>query len=124
MAELEYREKQYDRREYLDVFVPGSSTPACAGALTYIASDSPANVNWLGPAPMEALAETIATSRGPSGPNSEYLLRLVSHLREMGVTEADDPHCFELEQRVLQKLAGGAGGETAKRRAEPAPPVS
>lgn len=38
MAELEWREKQYDLREYVDVFVPGSEEPAFRGALTYIAT--------------------------------------------------------------------------------------
>lgn len=38
LAELEWREKQYDRREYLDVYVPGQDEPAWRGALTYIAT--------------------------------------------------------------------------------------
>ena len=65
-------------------------------ALTYVAS--PDNPDWLGPAPLAEIARQIARSRGPSGPNREYLLRLAAALREQG---ADDPHVFDLERELL-----------------------
>lgn len=61
-------------------------------ALVYVAT--PTNPNWLGPAPAARIAAQIRGSRGPSGPNDEYLLRLAEALREMG---EHDPHVFELE---------------------------
>lgn len=63
-----------------------------------------ASANWLGAAPLEAIAKTIAFSRGPSGPNSDYLLLLTQHLRRMGLGPEDDPHCFELERLVMGLL--------------------
>lgn len=65
-------------------------------ALTYVAA--PDNPDWLGPAPLADIARQIARSRGPSGPNHEYLLRLAAALREQG---ADDPHVFDLERELL-----------------------
>lgn len=61
-------------------------------------------MNYLGPAPLGAIAAQIARSVGPSGPNWEYLLRLVSYLREMGLTKADDEHCFALEELVVAEM--------------------
>jgi len=103
LAELEVREKQYDRRELLDVFTDDEGAePVRKGVLAYVATER--SDNWLGPAPLEDIAETIATARGPSGPNAEYLLRLADHLRLLGVTERDDPHVFDLERLVLARL--------------------
>ena len=60
--------------------------------LSYVAT--PANPNYLGPAPLPAIAEQIARAHGPSGPNAEYVRELARALRDM---PADDPHVFELE---------------------------
>lgn len=67
-----------------------------ASALTYVAA--PDNPNWLGPAPLAAIARQIAACRGPSGDNLEYLLRLAAALRDEAF---DDPHVFALEREVL-----------------------
>jgi cation transport protein ChaC len=64
-------------------------------ALVYVAT--PGNPNFLGPAPEDAIVAQILESRGPSGPNDEYLLRLDEALREIGV---EDPHVGVLAQRV------------------------
>lgn len=66
--------------------------------LVYIATQD--NDAWLGPASDADIAAHIAGSRGPSGPNDEYLLRLATALRELG---ADDPHVFALE-RALKRF--------------------
>ena len=101
LHQLEIREKQYDQRAFLDVYHPDGSL-AFPRALTYIATCSPANQNWLGPAPLDEVAHTIAHARGPSGPNVDYLLRLMEELRRRGLGPAEDPYCFELEARVLK----------------------
>jgi gamma-glutamylcyclotransferase, plant len=80
---LEWREKQYDVRERVDVFGKGSSLPLVRGALVYIASaDRQANANYLGPAPLDAMARRIAVAEGPSGPNRDYLYRLALAMRQ------------------------------------------
>ena len=55
------------------------------------------NFAFLGEAPMKEIAEHIARSVGPSGTNPDYLFGLAQALRNMDI---DDPHVFELEQRV------------------------
>ncbi len=62
-------------------------------AFMYVATS--ANPNYLGPAPLEAIAAQVRASEGPSGHNLEYVLRLVGALRAMN---ADDPHVFALAE--------------------------
>lgn len=77
--ELEHREKQYDGREYLDVYTSDSdSEPALCNVLTFVATSK--SVNWLGPASLESVAQQIAAAIGPSGPNHEYLDQLAKAL--------------------------------------------
>lgn len=64
-------------------------------ALTYVAT--PENPNYLGPASLDEIARQIARSRGPSGSNREYLLRLAESLRQLGV---HDPHVAALERAL------------------------
>lgn len=83
---LEWREKQYDLRELCDIYSADSpDSPVVQGALVYIASESPNNVNWLGPASLQAIAKQIASAVGPSGRNYEYLYRLADFMREVGL---------------------------------------
>lgn len=95
LATLDVRERGgYVRLDLeIDLLAP---TPTAVPALTYVAA--PDNPDWLGPAPLVEIARQIARSRGPSGPNREYLLRLAEALREL---EADDPHVFDLERELL-----------------------
>jgi cation transport regulator ChaC len=58
------------------------------------------NQNYLGPAPLDAIARQVREARGPSGANLEYVLRLADSLREM---DASDPHVFALEALLLQE---------------------
>lgn len=60
-------------------------------ALLYVAT--PDNPEFLGDAPLEAIAAQIRRSHGPSGPNVEYVLELDRALRAMG---ADDAHVAAL----------------------------
>ncbi len=82
---LEWREKQYDLRVRVDVFGKESSEePIVKGALTYIASeDRTKNLNYLGSATGEVIAQQIASATGPSGPNYEYLYGLAQALEKV-----------------------------------------
>lgn len=95
-AAVRCREKQYDLRLKVPVYTAatGARQPRLV-ALTFVATaDRAANPNFLGPAPLEEVARQIATARGPSGPNSEYLFRLADAMRGMGV---QDEELFVLE---------------------------
>ncbi len=89
LADLDHRERGgYDRRQVDLYFGDGTGT----AGLVYIAT--PANPNYLGPAPLDAIAAQIAQARGPSGSNAEYVRELARSLREM---PADDDHVFALD---------------------------
>ncbi|MDO6822191.1 gamma-glutamylcyclotransferase [Marinobacter sp. 1_MG-2023] len=63
-----------------------------AEGLVYIATED--NEAFLGHAPEADIARQIAAASGPSGPNSEYLLRLAESLRALG---DDCSHTFSIE---------------------------
>ena len=65
--------------------------------VVYVARDD--NPHYLGPASVSEMALHIFRSRGPSGSNQDYLLRLAESLRGLGVTDA---HVTELAQHVRQ----------------------
>jgi cation transport protein ChaC len=88
---LDHRERGGFARRDLEVRVEGGGV----SALVYLAT--PANPNYLGPAPPEQIARQIRRSHGPSGSNLEYLLRLAEALEAMG---ARDPHVCELAALV------------------------
>jgi glutathione-specific gamma-glutamylcyclotransferase len=95
---LDHREKNgYERRE-IDIRLRDSG--ARVDGLTYFAS--PDNPAWLGPAEPSDIAGHINRSHGPSGSNRDYLLDLAHALRKLG---ADDPHVFELENKLLTRSA-------------------
>lgn len=90
LAYLEWREKQYDKRVHADIYTRSRSSssstdgvPVVRGALVYIATDGPQNVNWLGPAPLADIARQAAAAVGPSGPNYEYIFRLANAMQNV-----------------------------------------
>lgn len=96
-AHLDHREKNgYLRLATEITFEDGGS----AEGLVYIATHE--NAAYLGPASERDIARQIASARGPSGPNSEYLLELARALRELGKM---DPHVFEIERHLLEFMA-------------------
>lgn len=91
-AHLDHREKNgYLRLATQMHFDDGSSDEG----IVYIATHE--NEAYLGPATERNIARQIASARGPSGPNSEYLLGLAQALRELG---KPDPHVFEIERHL------------------------
>lgn len=66
-----------------------------ADGLVYIATED--NAAFLGPAPESEIADQIAHSQGPSGPNRDYLLQLADALRDL---DDHDPHVFAIEHHL------------------------
>lgn len=93
---LDHREKNGYERLELSATTPNQQQ---LNTITYVAT--PANFAYLGPASLAALGQQIATSSGPSGPNTEYLFELADALRAL---EVDDAHVFALEQQVRKLL--------------------
>lgn len=101
LARLDEREKGgFDRCPVTVEF--GAGDPV--GAVLYVAG--PANLNYLGPAPLDEIARQVSSSAGPSGSNREYVLRLAEALRGLG---AHDDHVYELERRLRSETACGEG---------------
>ncbi|KAB2023883.1 hypothetical protein E1A91_D06G051200v1 [Gossypium mustelinum] len=101
---LEVREKQYDKKAYVDLFTdPLATTPAISGVMVYIASpDKKLNPNYLGPASIEDIAKQIVRAEGPSGPNREYLFQLEKALLQIG---CKDKHLMDLANEARRILS-------------------
>lgn len=93
LAELDHRERGGFERIVLEVYLADHG-PRVA-ALSYVAFED--NPNYLGPAPLDALAAQVRRSRGPSGSNVEYVLELARALRGLAVA---DSHVFDLAERL------------------------
>lgn len=94
---LDHREKNGYLRSVVTMIFEDDSH---AEGLVYIATED--NAAFLGPASDTAIARQIAASRGPSGPNRDYLLDLASALRERG---EHDAHVFAIEAE-LRRIEG------------------
>ena len=85
-------------------------------ALVYVGL--PDNEAFVGPQPLDELAERIHTCHGPSGPNEEYLLRLAEAVRIL-TPESKDNHLFALEEKVLALKAQDESRASRKPRRKP-----
>lgn len=97
---LDTREKNGYLRKIIDIeFCSGGS----AHGLVYVAG--PENAAFLGDATDADIARQIASARGPSGLNRDYLLNLANALRAMGETDA---HVLAIESELLAIDSGVA----------------
>ena len=100
MAYLDHREKGgYTTREV--TFYPQDRHEGSFPTLVYMATES--NPNYLGSAPLAAIAEQVVRSTGPSGDNTEYVLELARALHSL-VPWVEDSHLYSLERIVLELL--------------------
>ena len=98
---LDHREKG-GYKAVTEMFYPQDSNVEPFELKIYIGTED--NPDYLGPAPLDDIAEQIFTSHGPSGPNTEYLFELVNIVRNM-MPHVNDAHLFELEQKVKALMA-------------------
>lgn len=97
VAKLDHRERGgYSRRYETLIGTDGSRF----SALVYVATER--NPNYLGPAPLEAIAAQVAGAHGPSGANVDYVLELARALEALGVV---DDHVRDLAALVNNALA-------------------
>ncbi|GAB57763.1 gamma-glutamylcyclotransferase [Rheinheimera nanhaiensis] len=94
---LDHREKN----GYLRVFTPLHWLHEAGEAEGIVYLATPDNAAYLGPASDSEIAAHIASSAGPSGPNSEYVLKLAQALRAMN---EHDEHVFAIERELLKLL--------------------
>lgn len=109
-AALEVREQGgYARLEVAIGLTAGEHAGAVVETvpgLLYVGTS--ANPYFVGPEPLDATAEIVARSHGPSGSNLEYVLQLELALSAMG---ASDPEVSALAERLramAQRVAASA----------------
>ena len=89
---LDHREKNGYLRLTTDIELEGGGR---VEGVVYIAEQD--NAAFLGAASELEIARQIAGSKGPSGPNRDYLNDLAVALRQLGKI---DPHVFAIEQHL------------------------
>ncbi|TDL91081.1 gamma-glutamylcyclotransferase [Meridianimarinicoccus aquatilis] len=82
------RERELVSSAYLEKMLPLElSDGRRVKAVTYVVD--PDHVQYCGGLDLEEQARIIATAIGGRGPNCEYLFNTASHLRELGLADAD-----------------------------------
>lgn len=94
LTHLDYRERGGYLRAPVRISIDDENSREI-GAITWIAW--PDNPNFAGAASLDDIAHIVRISSGPSGRNRDYVARLDSALRELGI---DDPHVSALMASV------------------------
>ncbi|PBK84862.1 ChaC-like protein [Armillaria gallica] len=97
---LDYREKDGYTMETIDIHGIDSADGKTDKVIIhgcYVGRND--NPSFIGAEPLPILAETIWRSVGPSGPNKDYLYKLVSAVRQLS-PDSHDSHLFALEKIV------------------------
>ena len=94
LAELDIREQAGFERHLLPVYDVPHGT-AFAEAIVYVARQG--NPHFLGPLDEAEIAAWVRRSRGPSGPNADYVLALRDALRNLDIQDA---HVEEIAQHL------------------------
>lgn len=103
LAALDAREAAGFERLHRAVRDEPSGAPF-AEALVYVAGAT--NPHFLGPLDERAIAAWVQKSRGPSGPNADYVLHLHDALAELGI---EDPHVEEIARWLRHEPEPVAG---------------
>jgi len=100
-AALEVREQQGYARTTIDLgLAAGEAAGSVVETVTgFVYHATPANPYFIGPEPLEATAEIVQRSRGPSGSNIDYVLELERALAAMGATDPEVSALAELLPR-------------------------
>ena len=100
-AHLDHREKDgYSTFKTRVILLSGE---VIEGVTVYTASMS--NLRFVGPASVDQMCKEIATRRGPSGWNHEYLVKLWEALRDL---DEEDEHVNDLYLGVSRYLSNEA----------------
>lgn len=99
LEELDVREVAGYERDRVRVELADGTGGALDDVLVYHATAG--NPSWLGEATPDAIAATVVERVGPSGPNTEYVLRLDEALRQTGLA---DPHVSAVAEAVRRRL--------------------
>jgi cation transport regulator ChaC len=96
LAILDARESGGFERRSLPIGFDANGSARVPG-LTYVAGEG--NPNFLGAAPLPAIAAQIRGAHGRSGSNLDYALQMATALRELQV---EDPHVFAVAELLSE----------------------
>ena len=95
LAALDWRERGGYVRQRVGFVSADVAHQGSLETIVYVADFK--NPEFLGPAPLDQIADQVRCCQGPSGHNSEYVLSLADCLEQL---EMSDPHVSELARLV------------------------
>jgi glutathione-specific gamma-glutamylcyclotransferase len=110
LAALDWRERGGYLRHRVRFVCADPALQGDLETIVYVADFQ--NPDFLGPAPLDQIAEQVRCCQGPSGHNSEYVLCLADCLEQL---QMNDPHVAELA-RLVRSPQLDAGAAYVERR--------